>query len=619
MTEEVTYQRSKVPYLIFALVAFYLTHWLVKLFQAAPDTSSMADPLGTGRFSWMMSHFSEKAWIDLQFNLWSAGLGVAVAFLVFLMAFRRRQTGVYRHQEEHGSARFATTEEMKRYEDEDPSHNMIFSEHAQMGLYNKRLPYLYQVNKNVMVIGLPGDGKTRSVGKPNIMQLNASFAMTDPKGLTVFETGKLLEEQGYTVKVLDLISLENSDTFNIFQYMTSENDIDRVAEALIMATQRSDNKGEDFWAQAEAFLIRALIGYLYFDGKVKGNYEPNLAQVTDMLRLLKRENPDVESPVELMFAALEEDLPGNYACKQFNLFMSNFGGNTLMSVLAIAASRFSVFDHAAVRQIIAHDTMEIEKWQTEKTAVFVAIPEADGAYNFIANLLFVTCFRVLPAEADKVLRGNHPTVKAENLIHFRYLLDEFAQLGKLMNVTESQSSIRSREQSMTIFIQAISQMKALYGDQWRTLFNNSGTHIYLGTQDKETMEYYSMRAGKQTINQDNSSQTYNAQNGSSSVTTSSIGRDLMTPDEIARIGGDEALVFVSKQNVYKDRRYPLENHPHYAEISEGPGDGKWYHYERTMTDIEEWYQNVVVSDVEIIDRAAVTDMDLPWNQTELTA
>lgn len=521
----------------------------------------------------------------------------------------------YRSGEEHGSAKFATIEDMKKFRDSDPNNDMIFSQHGRMGLFNKRLSFAVQLNKNTATIGTPGDWKTRSLVKPNIMQLNSSFVLTDPKGLTVYETGHLLKKNGYKIKVFDLVHLANSNQFNAFKYMKDETDIDRVTESIIAGTTKSSNQGEDFWVQAETLLIRALIGFLYFDGKVLNNYEPSIAMVADMLRSLKREDPDLMSPVELMFKDLEEELPGNYAGKQFDLFMANFGGNTLMSVLAVTSARFAVFDHDAVRNLVATDNMDIEKWQEEKTAVFIAIPETDKSYNFLANLMFVTMFRVLPGIADEILQGKHQTLKPKDLLHFRYILDEFAQLGRIPNFVESQSSIRSREQSIDIIIQAINQLKTVYKDDWRTILNNCGALIYLGTNDEDTMKYFSMRAGKQTIQVRTKSQTYSKQ-GSSTENVQTIARDLMTPDEIARIDIQEALVFVAKQNVFRDRKFDLLSHPNAQYLADDPDDDNWYTYHYFMSDIDEWEANVTKDVLIEATGQEVNDPKLPWNQSQ---
>lgn len=421
--------------------------------------------------------------------------------------------------------------------------------------------------------------------------MNSSFVITDPKGLLVRETGKMLEDNGYKIKVFDLVNLSNSNQFNVFHYMHSELDIDRVAEAIIAGTKRSDNSGEDFWNQAEMLLMRSLIGYLYFDGKVLGKYEPNIAQVADLLRNIKREDEDTPSPVEIMFSELEEELEGNYACRQWELFNSNFEDKTMTSVLSVASSRFAVFDHDAVRNLIARDSMEMEKWQTEKTAVFIAIPETDKSYNFIATTMFTMMFRQLPQTADEIIQGKHKTCDPGSLLHIRLILDEFANFGRFPNFTETLSSVRSREISIDIIIQGISQLKALYKDEWKTIFNNCATLLYLGTNDKETMSYFSMRSGKQTINIKNHSQTRGTQ-GSSSLSIQTAQRDLLTPDEIARIGVDEALVFISKQNVFSDKKTNVLQHPRAKELSNSPDDGKWYRYIRSMSNMDDWDANV---------------------------
>lgn len=583
-------KRKFLPYLIFGLIAFYVTHWLCKLYFIAPKSNEVT-MFDSQSFNWMYDHWSSKSLVDFQFTTASL-YGGAIAFLIIMLFYLRvHDKGKYRYGEEYGSARYVTVKELATFRDKEPEKDMIFSQNARMGLFNKRLPFNKQLNKNTLTVGLPGDGKTFTFVKPNLMQMNSSFVITDPKGLLVRETGKMLEDNGYKIKVFDLVNLSNSNQFNVFHYMHSELDIDRVAEAIIAGTKRSDNSGEDFWNQAEMLLMRSLIGYLYFDGKVLGKYEPNIAQVADLLRNIKREDEDTPSPVEILFSELEEELEGNYACRQWELFNSNFEGKTMTSVLSVASSRFAVFDHDAVRNLIARDSMEMEKWQTEKTAVFIAIPETDKSYNFIATTMFTMMFRQLPQTADEILQGNHKTCDPGDLLHIRLILDEFANFGRFPNFTETLSSVRSREISMDIIIQAISQLKALYKDEWETIFNNCATLLYLGTNDKETMSYFSMRSGKQTINIKNRSLTRGTQ-GSSSLSIQTAPRDLLTPDEIARIGVDEALVFISKQNVFRDKKTNVLQHPRAKELSNSPDDGKWYRYIRSMSNMDDWDANV---------------------------
>lgn len=606
--------RSMKPYLILGFGLAYLAHRLVKLFEAAPPSSDPYDVFGLSRLDWVFQQLPWKllGW-DIAFSPASAGVFGLVLFAVLLAYLRVDRQETYRYGEEHGSARYAQYEELRRFEDEDPDMNLINSQRARMGIDNRRLDYKNHLNKNGFYIGPPGEGKTRTIIKPNILQMSGSFILTDPKGLVIHETGYALEMSGYKIKIFDLVNLINSNQFNAFRYVASELDIDRMAEALVSGTSKSDNKGEDFWVQAEALLIRSLLAFLYFDGPLRG-YEPSVPLVSDMLRYLKREDPDVKSPVEYMFEELEEDLPHNYACKQFKLFMGNFSGQTLMSVLAVASSRFSVFDHDEVRRLVATDTMEIERWQLEKTAVFIAIPETDPTYNFLANLLFTTAMRVLPKVADGILQGKNEKISAKELLHFRYWLDEFAQIGKIPSFTEALSSMRSREQSAGIIVQAKGQVEHLYGEnQADTIINNCATMVYLGTNDKKTMEYFSMRAGKQTITQRSQSKTYSYHNGSSSESEQHQGRDLLTPDEITKIPLDETLVYYSRQNVFRDKKFVLESHPRAHLLADKPSDAYWYTYQRFMTEYDEW-ETMIASEHQVgLTQAGLEPIS--WQQT----
>ena len=581
-------RKKFLPYFLLSIVFFYLFHCLFVFYQKAPDLSSSTDVLGIAKFDWLINNFTYKVFLNIHFTSFSILTGL-VGVVIALMAFLRvSDTGVYRHGEEQGSARFATVKELLSFRDKEPENNMIFTKNGQMGLFNKRLPYPKQLNKNSLVVGIPGDGKTFTYVKPNIMQENSSFVITDPKGLLVREVGSMLENDGYTIKVFDLVNLTNSDTFNVFNYMKSELDIDRVSEAIVDGTKKSDKQGEDFWAQAELLLMRSLLGYLYFDSQISG-YTPNLSNVSDMLRNIQRIDKKKPSPVEKMFEALDKELPDNYACKQWELFNNNFQSETRTSVLAVASARYAVFDHKEVKTLIERDTMEMDKWNIEKTAVFITIPETNKAFNFLASLMFAMMFDVLTHQADDMLQGLIHQDK--ELLHIQFIIDEFANIGKIPNFNEVLASIRSREMSAKIIIQAISQLQAMYHNDWKTIINNCATILYLGTQDKETMEYFSMRSGKQTINVKNRSVS-RGRNGSMSESNQIQMRPLMTPDEIARIGVDEALLFIAKQNVLKDKKASVFDHPKAIELANHHTDDNWYQYKRYMTDIAEWQSNV---------------------------
>lgn len=580
-------KKPLIPYLIISLVLAFLTHRAYALYSIAPE------PDMTNLFSqytFVLEKYVEPPYFYPNFSPFAI-LAVMVGFFIGMMFFLKiKPAETLRHGEEAGSAKFATAQELAGFKDTKPTNNMIFTKNAQMGLFNKNLPFQWQLNKNVLVVGLPGDGKTFTYVKPNLMQMNSSFIVTDPKGLLVRETGKMLEEHGYQVKVFDLVNLTKSDMFNPFHYMKSELDIDRITEAIVEGSKKGDREGEDFWNQAKLLLNRALIGYLYFDSQVR-DYIPNLSMVSELLRNMKRPNEKEPSPVEKMFANLEKAMPGNYACRQWDLFNSNFEAETRTSVLAIVATQYSIFDHQAVTDLIKSDTMEMDTWNTEKTAVFVAISETNKAYSFLASTLFTVMFDQLTHNADAIIQGKKDGYTADDLVHVQFIFDEFANIGKIPHFNEVLASIRSREMSVKIIIQAISQLDTIYGDKARkSMVNNCATLLFLGTNDEDTMRYFSMRAGKQTITQ----KSYSEQRGqrvSGSTSTQAHQRDLMTPDEIARIGVDEALVFISKQNVFRDKKAMVTDHPMKDELSDNPNDGKWYNYIRFMVEDPELFNN----------------------------
>ena len=573
------------PYLMVGLFSFVIFPSFYHYYQL----STAAVPfMGMLRLRWLLEHW-ERFSFGVFFDSGALYAGL-IGFGLPMLVYASMDKNLYRQGEEQGSARFATLKEMRRFEDVDFEKNMIFSKQVKMGLFNFRLAYNVQLNKNVIVIGLPGDGKTFTFVLPNLMQMNSNFVVTDPKGNLVHEVGKMLEKAGYAVKIFDLIRLKNSDRFNPFHYMKSELDIDRISEAITEGTKKSEHAGEDFWVQAELMLQRALIGYLYFDSKDPETgaqlYMPNLGHVADLLRNMYREYPDVPSPVEQMFEELNEHQPNNYAYKQWKLFQ-NFRGETRNSVVAILSSRYSIFDHEDVRNLISEDTMEMDTWNTKKTAVFIAIPETNNAFNFLSSILFAIGFEVLTHKADDILQGKVPGYSRKNLRHIQFIFDEFAQIGRIPNFAQVLSSIRSREMSIKIIIQAVNQLESLYKSDWKTIFNNCATHLFLGTNDKDTMEYYSTRAGKQTIRTRSTSKSHSYRNGSSSENKQIQGRPLLTPDEVSRIGVEEGLVFISKQNVFRDEKASVDDHPRKDEIASSPEDEKnWYEYTRKGTDID---------------------------------
>ena len=599
------YKKNFKPYLILAIILSMIGFVVGNFLWLLPGYDIYSKLMFL--FNKDVSGFVNDSILQIFFtpSLFAFGVGMLGFFGGLLAYVRNNDRGVYRLGEEYGSARFATTEEIVKFADkEKPENDLIYTRHARMCLFNSRLAFEFQKNKNAVVIGGPGSGKTFTFIKPNIMQMNASFIVTDPKKLLVHETGKMLKDNGYKIKIFDLATLANSDSFNVFNYIKTELDVDRVLEAITEGTKKNDQQGgEDFWRQAEALLIRSFIAYLWFDGQ-ENDYTPHLGMIADMLRLTERKDPKVPSPVEMWFEEQNERIPNNYAYKQFTLFNDLYKSETRMSVLAIAAGRYSIFDHEQVVDMVREDTMDIESWNEEKTAVFIAIPETSDTYNFLSAIFLATAMEVLRKKADEVLTGERILAIGKKLLHIRFLIDEFANIGRIPNIDKALATFRSREMSIVIVLQALDQLKTMYKNGWATLVNTCDSFLFLGGDEKETTEYLSKRAGKQTISLKKTSVSRGRQ-GSSSESKDKTGRDLLTPDEIGRLKGTDALLFISGQFVYKDKKYTVHEHEQAHLLSNTPGDANWFTYKRYRNEEEELLDKVRKED--IVDHGVITD------------
>lgn len=595
------YKKAFRPYLYLSMTLFILfwalSNWLVSL----PNNDFYSNMNFVLSIAGLESFFYGFFGFLFAFNPFSIGAGM-MGFLFGMMAYTyRNDKGIYRPNEEHGSARFAKPEEMQKYADKEEEYNMILTEQVKMGLLNERLPHPVQRNKNTCIIGDPGSGKTRYYIKPNIMQMNASFIVTDPKGLLVRETGQMLEDNGYQIKVFDLATLSNSDHFNVFNYIRSELDVDRVLEEITEGTKKSEQQGEDFWVKAEGLLSRAFIAYLWFDGQ-DNDYTPNLSMISEMLRFTKRKDPKVPSPVEEWFEEQNELRPNNYAYKQWTLFNDLYEAETRASVLAIAAARYSVFDHQQVVDMVKEDTMDIDSWNEKKTAVFVAIPETSDAYNFLAAIFMATAMETLRYKADQILTGAISLPPGVTLLHVRFLLDEFANIGRIPHIDKALATFRSRNMSIVIVLQALDQLKGMYKNSWASIVTTCASLLFLGGEEEATMKYLSTRAGKQTISIRNHSLSQGGRSGGSE-NRQKQARDLLTPDEISHINGSECLLFISREFVFKDRKYPLETHPRAKELANSPQDTNWYNYKRYRDEVEKLFDQT--SNPKVVDYGVI--------------
>lgn len=592
------YKKQLKPYLLTGINLGFLINWIGNWFFLSSTLENM-DFNEKIQFLFstegITTFLSQSLMYLIKYNPFALIAGLTT-FLLCLIAYTYgNDRGVYRLGEEYGSARFATTNEMKKYADSVEENNMILTQNARMGMWNNRIKHSFQKNKNVAVIGDSGSGKTFTFVKPNLLQCVGSIIVTDPKGLLVRETGTLLEKQGYKIKIFDLNTLENSDQFNVFNYIKREIDLDRVLEAITEGTKKSNKQGEDFWIQAEAILIRSLLAFLWIDGK-DNDYVPKLSMIADMLRIATPPNKKTPAPISLWFKEQNEKHPNNYAYRQWKLFEDSFEGETRASVLAIAASRYSVFDHYDVSNMVARDTMNIEKWIEEKTAVFITIPETNGAYNFLASIFITTIMETLRGRIDKILSGEEKLENGKNPLFIQFIFDELKNIGRIPNIDKALATFRSRNMSIIIILQALAQLKAMYKDDWASMLNNCASLLFLGGDEKETTKYLSERAGKQTINIRNHSYSRGSR-GNSTENKQTLARDLMTPDEIGRLDGNQCLLFVTKEYVYKDYKYNVYNHPLANLLADDYTDLKWYKYKRFMNEVDELMDNVKNEDV----------------------
>ncbi|MCR1938088.1 type IV secretory system conjugative DNA transfer family protein [Enterococcus faecalis] len=573
-----TKKQSFIPYAVMGGIGGFVANRAAELAMNAPGTTEkIVEVLQTPReIAYHPFHFSTAT-----NPLLACGAVLTAASLAYLV----RDTREYMPGKEHGRGRWGTRKEMKQFRNKKFSDNLIFGQGCYKNFYEGKNPRLNR-NNNVIVVGGSGAWKTTSYIMSNIAQMIGSFVLTDPKGQTVHRVGKMLERNGYKIKVVDFDTLKNTDHFNPFAYVKDEITLKKVINALIGATNAEhEKKGEPFWDKSEAMLITALFAYLYYryrgTDKVKGDgVMPSLDQIGTLIRLLKRENKDVESPLEFMFKNFAEEFgTENYAYLQWLNFLRNFEGKTRDSVLAITITRFSLFDLKQVKDFIKEDNLEIEKWVEEKTAVFLKIPDMDDTFNFLPLLIFLLAFRTLENKIDNELGG-------KATIPIQFLMDEFANLGKVPNIKQALSVFRSRLMSITILLQSVNQLVAMYKDDWESFFGNCDAWIYLsGSTEPDTTKFFSEEAGpgRKTI--------YVKKRERGVVRSEPLGKDVISKNEVGELDRLHALVKIASVPMFKVSKYNYKKHPHAKEFGHKEGDPNWYEVKRYRNSLEMFEAN----------------------------
>lgn len=488
--------------------------------------------------------------------------------LKFILIFLAVYTGVialyYSSQQnrrpgaEHGSARWGNVHELnKKYSDKDPSNNAILTKHLSMSLNGR----LHMRNLLQIIVGGSGAGKTRFVVKPNLMLANASFICTDPKGEIVRAVAPLLLQHGYVVKVFDLIDPAHSESYNPFRYIRKDSDVFRLINNFIQnTTPKNASQNDPFWEKSETALDAALMLYLLHEAPPE---EQTMEMILTMIEYgaVKEDDEDYKSPLDLLFEALEEDDPNHIALRQYRVF-KQAAGKTAKSILVSAAVRLASFTLPEIQSITNEDSLELEKLGERKQAIFCVISDSnDNSLNFLVGMLYTQAFQELYYQADKVHMGPLP-------VPVRLMFDEFANVALPDGYARLQATMRSRNIMATIILQNISQLKALFKDDWEGIIGNADTFVYLGGNEQSTHEYVSKLLGKETISTTSSSQS-KGRNGSFSQSTQQTGRELMTPDEVRLLDNRKAIVFVRGERPVIDEKYDLMKHPNIAYTEDG--------------------------------------------------
>ena len=487
-------------------------------------------------------------------------IGVAGAVIIRLAVYLKgKNAKKYRKGIEYGSARWGTADDIKPYTDPVFENNIPLTQTERLTMNSRPKQPKYARNKNILVIGGSGSGKTRFFVKPSLMQMHSSYVVTDPKGTVLIECGKLLQRGGYRIKVLNTINFKKSMRYNPFAYLRSEKDILKLVNTIIANTKGDGEKsGEDFWVKSERLFYCALIGYIHYEAPEE---EKNFTTLLEMINAseAREDDPEFQSPVDLMFERLEEKDPEHFAVRQYKKFLLS-AGKTRSSILISCGARLAPFDIKELRELMETDEMELDTLGDRKTALFVIISDTDDTFNFVVSILYTQLFNLLCDKADDEYGGRLP-------VHVRCLLDEFANIGQIPKFEKLIATIRSREISASIILQSQSQLKAIYKDNADTITGNCDTTLFLGGKEKTTLKEMSELLGKETIDSFNTSET-RGRELSHGLNYQKLGKELMTQDEIAVMDGGKCILQVRGVRPFFSDKFDITKHPKYKYLSD---------------------------------------------------
>ncbi|MCC9702686.1 type IV secretory system conjugative DNA transfer family protein [Streptococcus agalactiae] len=573
--------KKAIVFSLFGIAFGYFCHRMILLYDSLPNQPPIE------KIAYL---FSDGQKVLMQ-QPWEFGftkrslLAFVSGFLSMCLVYLYVSTGqkIYREGAEYGSARFGTRKEKRFFYSKNPFNDTILAQDVRLTLLEKKSPK-FDRNKNLIVIGGSGAGKTFRFVKANLIQLNCSNIVVDPKDHLAEKTGKLFLENGYQVKVLDLVNMTNSDGFNPFRYVETENDLNRTLTVYFNNTKGTGSRSDPFWDEASKTLVRAIASYLvdFYNppGSAKEEAEqrrkrgcyPAFSEIGKLIKLLSKGDNQDKSVLEVMF----EEYAKKYGTENFTMRnwadFQNYKDKTLDSVIAVTTAKFALFNIQSVIDVTKRDTLDLKTWGTQKTMVYLVIPDNDTTFRFLSALFFSTVFSTLTRQADVDFKGKLP-------IHVRSYLDEFPNIGEIPDFAEQTSTVRSRNMSLVPILQNIAQLQGLYKEKeaWKTILGNCDSLLYLGGNDEETFKFMSALLGKQTIDVRNTSRSF-GQTGSGSLSHQKIARDLMTPDEVGRMRRDECLVRIAGVPVFRSKKYLPTRHKNWKLLAEKETDDRWCHY-----------------------------------------
>ena len=545
----------ELPYLLIALYATKIGQaWrLAEGTDAAYKLLSLMDSLSASFASPLPSFELHDLCIGLL-------LGAGFRLFIFIKESEKKK---YRKGREYGSARWGTPEDIKPFIDPVFANNVILTQTERLTMSSRPKNPAYARNKNVLIIGGSGSGKTRFFVKPNLMQCVSdkypcSFVVTDPKGSILVECGSLLQRSGYRIKVLNTINFKKSMNYNPLAYIHSEKDILKLVNCLILNTKGEGKSNDPFWEKAETLLYTALIGYLY---GVVPEEDRNFAMLVSMINAMevREDDEDFKNPVDLMFEALEEREPEHFAVRQYKKYKLA-AGKTAKSILISCAARLAPFDIAELRELTAYDELELDTLGDQKSALFIIISDTDDTFNFLVSLCYTQLFNLLCEKADDVYGGRLP-------VHVRCLIDECANIGQIPRLEKLMATIRSREISACLVLQTQSQLKAQYKDSADTICGNCDSVIFLGGKEKTTLKELSEALGRETIDTLNTGESRGRET-SRSTNFQKLGKELMSIDELAVMDGRKCILQLRGVRPFLSDKYDITQHPNYKYLSD---------------------------------------------------